>query len=743
MRRLAALLLLVVTLTSGAPAVATELRIMVFDPTSLPEAWSKLNDLARRFEAAHPGVTVKLLTEGGGVDPLTKLRILLAAGQPLDIAILDVLELSSFLEDGLLLDLDPWLENDPAWNEDDYFPVILDAFRGQDGHLYGLPSTFTPYVFYVNETLLAEVGLEKPGPGWTWDDLVAMARRCTRTTERGRVWGLSITQWLQALAPWIWQNGGSLLDPERGVATADSEDTIGAIHFLTRLFHDEKLAATDATFQSQLTRGEFQDGNVAFYGPVGYWEVYRFKEIRDFAWDVCPLPRGKEAATSIALRSYVGMARTEHPELTAEFLRILAGEEMSRTLARIGNGVPGHIAAARSEDFLKPHVPPESEQVFLDAVEYARFLPVHASWREIEHLVQKELQDCLVLGKIDAETACRSIQRKVNAFLQREREERERPLASLLLTVGGPLLAAALLLAGFLLLRGRRPSLLARSEERAAHALLILWGAGFLILTLGPMLVSLALSLTVYTSTTPLASARWAGLDNYARLLSDEDFWQALRVTTTFTLLSVPLSLALALLLSLLLHRGSTVLRTLFHVPSIMSLVALGILFRWILGTDPVEGFLGRKWIEAEEWIVPGFVLMSLWTVGGPMLVFLAGLQGIDPVLYEAARLDGASRVRQLVHVTLPQLGPVILFNLIMGVINAFQTFAQPYVMTGGGPGNASLFYVLYLYKTAFRFQDMGYACTLGWVLLGLLLLLTLVLLGRARGRVHYEGEAP
>ena len=724
----------------GAPALERELRVMVFEPTSLIERWQRLRELAREFEARHPGLRVTLLADGGA-SSLAKLNILLAAREPVDVVWCDVVEFSSLWNDGALLDLQPYFDADPTWRPEEYFQGPLDAFRDPAGHLHGLPSTFTPYVMYVNRDILAEEGIDFPTPDWTWDDLRDIARRCTGEREGGYRWGLSITQWLQALAPWIWQNGGSFLSPDLSRCTLDEPAAVEAVDFLVRLFHEDRVVATDATYEGQATRGEFQAGNVALYGPVGYWEVYRFQAIEDFEWDVHPLPRRREAATSVALRSYCVTRYTEEPRLAYEFVRLLAGEGMSRTLARIGNGVPGLRSVAASEDFLRPDVAPDSEQVFVDVMEHARFLPVHANWREIESVVREELQGALLFGKYDAETACRRMTDKVDAFLERERRDHGRPAAPLGRIGLALLLAALAVLALGLRALGPRPDPLGMREERAARGFLCLWGVGFAAFTVMPMLATLGLSLLVWTPVRPLREARWAGLDHYAALPADDAFVQALVVTLKYALVSVPLTLALALGLALLVRRGHAVFRTIFYLPVVASTVAVGVLWRWILGSDWVEVILGAKWIESEGWILPGFVLMSLWSVGGPMLVFLAGLQGVDGTLYEAARLDGASPWRRFLHVTLPQLSPVLLFNLVMGVIHASQTFAQPYVMTDGGPGNASLFYVLYLYRTAFRFHRMGYASALAWALFLAVLVVTLLLLRGSRRWVHYEGR--
>jgi len=354
------------------------------------ERWFKgfpfLEQTAREFEQRHPGVRVEVLSTASASGAGDKVMMSLAGGLPIDVTWIDIAEFPAFLEDGTLLDLQPYFDADPEWHPEDYFTQILDALRDDRGHLRGLASTFTPYVMYVNHSMLKQAGIEPPEAGWTWADLERICRKVTQDADgdgRPERYGISITQWLQALAPWIWQNGGRFLD-EEGFCALDEPEAVEAIDFLMRLLHEERVASNDATFEAQLETGLFQQGRVAFYGPVGYWETYRFSAITEFEWDVLPLPVGRRAATAVAMRAYVVPATTEHPRLAYEFVRALASDVMQSGLAEIGNGVPGLISAARSEAFLKPDRLPESEQVFLDVMEQARFLPVTRNWLEVE-----------------------------------------------------------------------------------------------------------------------------------------------------------------------------------------------------------------------------------------------------------------------------------------------------------------------------------------------------------------------
>jgi multiple sugar transport system permease protein len=229
--------------------------------------------------------------------------------------------------------------------------------------------------------------------------------------------------------------------------------------------------------------------------------------------------------------------------------------------------------------------------------------------------------------------------------------------------------------------------------------------------------------------------------------------------TLTYVALAVPLGLAVSLLLALLLNRrvpGRGLFRTLFFLPSITNLVAVSLLWMWVLnpeygllnGALRMAGIDGPLWFQSEQWAKPALVLMSLWGTGGTMIVFLAALQGIPGELYEAAELDGAGTLGKFVHITLPMISPAFLFNLIVGIIGCSQVFTQAYVMTGsaqpgteGGPNNATLFVVLYLYKKAFQEFSMGYAASIAWVLFFLILVATVLQMKLARRWVFYEAE--
>lgn len=272
---------------------------------------------------------------------------------------------------------------------------------------------------------------------------------------------------------------------------------------------------------------------------------------------------------------------------------------------------------------------------------------------------------------------------------------------------------------------------------------------GFLIWVAGPMLFSAWLSLTEWDLLTP---PTFVGLNNYVTMFHDDLFWKALRVTFYYTLVSVPLFQALAFAVALLMNvkvRGITIFRTIYYLPSIVPVVANALLFSWIFNSDfgllnaalRAVGLPKVLWLQSPNWAMPALITMSLWGIGGAMLIYLAGLQGVPEQLYEAAELDGANIWHRFRHVTIPMMSSVIFFNLVLGLIGALQTFTQGYIITNGGPQNSTLFYALYLFRRAFTDFKMGYAAALAWVLFLIVLVLSLLVFRYLGRQVYYEDE--
>lgn len=296
----------------------------------------------------------------------------------------------------------------------------------------------------------------------------------------------------------------------------------------------------------------------------------------------------------------------------------------------------------------------------------------------------------------------------------------------------------------------RKPggSPLARREAREGYLFISPWLAGFVVFYAGPMVASFVLGFTSWNLLNP---ARWVGLDNFRQLIHDPLFWRALQVTAVYAVVAVPLDLLAALLLAALLNqkvRGIGAYRTIFYLPTILPGVVTAVVWRWVF--NPEIGIInnilallrlpGPLWLASPSWALPAMIIMSLWTIGTATVIFLGGLQGVPVELHEAADIDGAGPWSRFWRITVPLVSPSIFFNLITGMIGAFQVFTLPYIMTQGGPQNATLFYVLYLYENAFTYMKMGYASAMAWILFLIIVILTLVQFRISRRWVYYAG---
>lgn len=273
------------------------------------------------------------------------------------------------------------------------------------------------------------------------------------------------------------------------------------------------------------------------------------------------------------------------------------------------------------------------------------------------------------------------------------------------------------------------------------------WLLGLILLRIGPMFVSLYMSLNEWDLFRPPI---WLGLGNYQKMASDPLFWTSLKNTVIYVGGRVPLVLVLSLTVAILLNQAiplKNILRTVYYLPVVTPEVAMYLLWIWMFQPDvgiinrmlSFIGIKGPNWLGSMEFAKPALIIVSSWGIGSIMVVFLAGLQGVPAHLYEAAELDGANMWNRIWNVTIPLITPVIFFNMIMGIIGSFQMFSKAYVMTGGGPGYATLMYVLYLYQQAFVWFRMGYGSALAWVLFAILFIFTLTMFKRSQW-VYYEG---
>ncbi len=297
----------------------------------------------------------------------------------------------------------------------------------------------------------------------------------------------------------------------------------------------------------------------------------------------------------------------------------------------------------------------------------------------------------------------------------------------------------------------RRTKTLTGNDNLAGYVFIMPWLVGFLAFIIVPMISSLYFSFSKYDL---LSIPRFIGFSNYIRMFfQDGKYWVSLRVTFTYVLAGVPLRLAFALFVAILLNKRYKLIgfyRVVFYLPSLLGgSVAIAVMWRQLFGLDgALNSFLQLLGIEETiSWIgdpstaLWSLILLHTWQFGSSMLIFFAGLKGIPATYYEAAIVDGANAWQKFIRITIPLLSPVIFFNLVMQTINGFRAFTQAYIVTGGGPINSTLFYALYVYRRAFEYFEMGYGSALAWILLFIIGVFTALIFKSSPGWVYYESK--
>jgi multiple sugar transport system permease protein len=295
-----------------------------------------------------------------------------------------------------------------------------------------------------------------------------------------------------------------------------------------------------------------------------------------------------------------------------------------------------------------------------------------------------------------------------------------------------------------------------RHETIKFYAFISPWLIGVTVFVIGPMFYSLWLS---FTDATLGVSGKFAGLLNYTEMFtSDRRFIKSLANTAYYAFVSIPVGLLIAFILASLLNLKIKVVgifRTIFYMPSVVAGVAITLLWAWMYNPDyglinntlSIFGIQGPRWLTSTTWAMPAVIIMSLWNIGGPMLIFLAGLQGVPTQLYESAEIDGAGWWKRTINITIPMITPVIFFNLVMGIIGGFQVFTQVYILTSGvgfsvgGPRDSTYVYVLNIFQQAFKYLRMGYGCALAWVLFLIILGFSAIIIVTRKRWVYSEGS--
>ncbi len=734
--------------------------------------------LVRDFEAQNPDIRVVRSNVGSPAQLQTKLQTMLAAGDPPDLFYLIFEKVAAFASQGVLEEIEPYVTRDRAAGAPDcpdladFFPATLDAFRFDErtrsvgrGALVGLPKDFTSVGFYYNKSLFDRAGVPyPPADGWTWDEFLAAARKIGRLDG---CYGAEVVTWESMVRIYLFTHGLDVADPGFREFHLTDPKVVAALDALRSWFHDEPHTLLSAKTQLETGQAPFLTGRVGMAGPFGRWQVplYRLIPKERFDWDFAPLPHaaGKPPANGVLTVAWTMAKAGRHKPEAWRLMKFLLGREGQQTVCATGLAIPVLRSVANSRCFDDPDAMPQSDQVFLRGAAEARPIEWPADTRFMDEL-KTAFENIYKLGKPTLPELQR-VEGTWREISQYTAPGAPAPWGDFVLAFAAVATLAALVAA--VRWWRSRPGRMARREELAGLVMVSPWLIGFALFLAFPIVMSLLLGFTRWNPMQPVARAEWLGTANFRELLTfDPTFRKAVWITAFYALLAVPTSQIAALAAAVLLsgeRRGIGLFRAVWYLPSVLAGVGMAILWKWVFHHEhgllnsllaPVcaalnhlfalsggEALSPPRWFErdAETWGVPAFALINLWVIGGTMMIYLAGLKGIPRELYEAAEIDGAVGWRRFRNVTLPMLSPVIFFNTIMALIASFQIFTQVFVMTGGGPGTSTHFYVYYLYKKAFDLGAMGYASAMAWLLLLIVLGLTLLLMRGTRRMVYYE----
>lgn len=735
--------------------------------------------LVREFEGAYPDIRVKRINPGDSASVRTKLQTMFAAGAAPDVFQVGFEHFADWADKGILHELDSFLREDavgdPARALDlaDYYTSVLDVFRfdvqskqAGRGALYSFAKDFTTVGFYYNRDLFRRAGVAAPSADWTWDEFHATARRIGALDH---CYGADFVTWENMVRLFVWTHGADFPLPSTDEPPSDDPRRLERLHAALQTLRDwfaEGRTLASAKTQFETGQDPFLSGRVGMAGPFGRWKVPTYRSsITAFDWDFAPLPRGEVAANGIFTSAWGMAADTRHPREAWKLIRYLCGPQAQARCAELGLAIPIRRDVAASPSFQSADAKPDNDQGYLDAVAVARGLSWPADPRYL-HALRVRLEEIYKSDSRSVAEAMELVQRDWRRFAAEQVAHPPMRWSGAARGIG--LMVAVVAVLGGVRWWRHRPGRLALREELAGLAMISPWIIGFAAFTAFPVVLSLLLGLTRWSALATLDHAEWVGLGNYWKMLTaDPGLRHSLRVTGYYVVLAVPLGQAAALAAALLMNRGvrfAGFFRSAWYLPSVLAGVGMSVMWMWVFHhehgllnaalapvCDGLNGLLGLSggerlrppnWFttDAAVWAIPAFVLMSLWSIGGTMMIYLAGLQAIPREMYEAAAIDGARPSRRLWHVTLPMLSPVILFNSVIAIIASLQVFMPAYIMTGGGPGDTTRFYVYYLYNQAFDFHEMGYASAMAWLLLLLVLGLTMLVLRGSRRLVYYEG---
>ncbi len=776
----------------AALSIASEKTVLRFATMENADTRPVLEKLVQEFEAENPDIQIKV--EYIADEFFMRLLTQYAAGVAPDLAQINIDIYQPFAMRGALVPLDEFVKKTPEIDLKRWYPNLIQ-FYTYEGHLWGLPRDVAPFglVFY-NKTLFDQAGLKYPDGSWTWSyqPRPELREKCftwvmqqlTKKDAKGKTTQFGFAPaWPQIYYHLLllsrnlnmWDNDAAptritATDPEVVKLMEFAADCIVKKNWIPTWDQIDKVAQSD-------TYHEFVKGRIAmlltFNGDVG--RMRKDMAAKGWDWDVTIFPsyENEPRATKTDSSATVIFSTSKHKDEAWKFAAFMSGERGQRAYAKVGLQpairelarepglwLPGPGASAEAQK-------PKNLIVADEAAMAMKFQQTPEYFEDTKLYLDQAAFDILSGAKTPRETMERVTQEGQQRLDAARRKMPTDPFPTTGAVVFGVLAVGLLIAWVYWPERGKKLTQAGRRENASAYRFVGPTLLGLVVFTIGPILYSFFLSMS---NSDMIRPPMWRGAQNYVDAFTvDPAFLKSIQVSFTYALMSIPIGLLFALSLALLLNvnvKGMPLFRSLYYLPSLVSGMATSLI--WMRVFNPESGILNNilyagseggpmgiggamsswagtpgqpvNWLANEHTALPAFVLMGLWGAGGGTIILLAGLQGIPQMYYEAAILDGAGPWQKFKAVTLPMLSPALFFSLITGTIGAIQAFTTAFVMTDGGPNNATMFYMLNLYIQGFKSLKMGYASALAWILFLIVLIITAVQFVAAKRWVYYEG---
>jgi len=733
-------------LRASVPAAAAILLLLLLFPvnkciaaseTIEIKVWSMgmeseyIKQLTDRFENENPGIRVINQAVPWG-DAHEKLITAIVGNVPPDVCQLGTTWMPEFQAMGAFEPLDDYIKNSKTINLGDMFPGSLMSNR-YNGSYYGLPWYVDTRVFYYRKDVLAASGYDKFPE--TWDGFIAMLRKLkTDLRKSGKV---SYPAWLPATDSFfflslLWQNGTDLLDPENKKCIVDNPVAVKVLTEYAALF-DEKLGPFNDPLMEEKA---FEKGLCPMFisGPWTMTDMDRYSPEVMGKWTTAKMPKKDNSISFIGGCNFVIFRDSKRKKEAFKLIEFMSRPDIQAEWYRISKDLPPNKLAWNYEVvFSNPKL-----KAFKDQLSETRTPPTVGEWAQLDSLICGALEE-MMYKKITPREAIAKIGKKT-AEIMAERDYSQTAFYKFSVV----LFMFALIISGlFIYFKTHAPEADRISSKRFNSAASIFLMPAISVMTVFlfiPIISSFIISFTNWNiyGVRDASKIIFIGFENYSKIISDPIFFRALKNTLVYAFLGVPLNIFLALGAAVLLNQGfvrfKSFFRLGFFLPVITTFVAVALIWRWLYDTShgPINWAIGgagvppQNWLSNEYLALPAIVFMGVWKgFGYNMMIFIAALQSISDEIYEAAEIDGATRVQQFFYITLPMIKKTTFFITVMTVTSCLHVFAEPYIMTGGGPMNSTMSVVLYMYNHGFKYYNLGYSSAIAYALFAIMSVIT------------------